>query len=134
MAGMNNIEGLTAKFGGNLSLSEKENGGVKIEKQVVEGALLGFHHSVVVEVFSLKLVNANAFIDQFTSPWKGREGVSIRALGGARFMAGFVGMRDMCRVLEADKPWLFRDDLVLVVEGVRYGRWADPLHLVTMWV
>lgn len=46
-----------------------ENGGVKIEKQVVEGALLGFH-SVVAEVFSMKPVNDNAFIDHFTSLWR----------------------------------------------------------------
>lgn len=47
--------------------------------------------------------------------------MSIRALGGARFMVRFVGRRDMCCVLEADKPWLFRDDLVLVVDGARHG-------------
>ncbi|KAM1398236.1 hypothetical protein ACFX2I_015707 [Malus domestica] len=134
MAGRQNIEGLAAKFGKSLSLSDKEKGGIKIEKKAVEGALLGFHYSVVAEVFSMKPVNENAFIDQFTSLWRGREGVSIRALGGMRFMARFVGQRDMCRVLEAEKPWLFRDDLVLVVDGERRGRWADSLHFVTMWV
>lgn len=82
----------------------------------------------------MKHVNENPFIDQFMSLWRGREGVSIRALGGARFMARFVGRRDMSRVLEAEKPWLFQDDLVLVVDGARHGCWTDSLHLVTMWV
>lgn len=63
-----------------------------------------------------------------------REVFSIRVLGGARFMARFVGLRDMCRVLEAEKPWLFRDDFVLEVDGTRHGHWVKPLHLVTMWV
>ncbi|KAB2617227.1 hypothetical protein D8674_013096 [Pyrus ussuriensis x Pyrus communis] len=40
----------------------------------------------------------------------------------------------MCRVLEVEKPWLFRDDMVLVVDGARHGLWAEPLHLATMWV
>ncbi|KAM1128421.1 hypothetical protein ACFX13_039067 [Malus domestica] len=40
----------------------------------------------------------------------------------------------MCRVLEADKPWLFQDDLVLVVDGAHHGRWGKPFHLVSMWV
>ncbi|KAB2635509.1 hypothetical protein D8674_026043 [Pyrus ussuriensis x Pyrus communis] len=40
----------------------------------------------------------------------------------------------MSRVLEAEKLWLFRDDLVLVVDGARHGRWVEPLHLVSMWV
>ena len=48
----------------------------------MEGALLGFHYSLVAEVFSNKAVNENGFIDQFTSLWIGKEGVSIRALGG----------------------------------------------------
>ncbi|KAB2626693.1 hypothetical protein D8674_020311 [Pyrus ussuriensis x Pyrus communis] len=82
----------------------------------------------------MKPVNDNAFIDQFTSLWRRREGVSIKALGGAHFMARFVGWRDTCRVLKAGKPWLFMDDMVLVVDGVQHGHWANPLHLVMMWV
>lgn len=96
--------------------------------------MLGFHYSVVAEVFTNKVVNDNGFIDQFTSLWKGREGVSIRALGGARFMARFIGRRDMCRVLKGEKPWLLHDDFVLVVDGAHHGRWAEPFHLVSMWV
>ena len=49
-------------------------------------------------------------------------------------MARFVGRRDMSRVLDADKAWLFRDDLVLVVDGSRHGCWAKVLSMVTMWV
>lgn len=37
-----NMVGLTLKFGTGLSLSEKEKGGIKIGKKEVEGALLGF--------------------------------------------------------------------------------------------
>ncbi|KAM1386256.1 hypothetical protein ACFX2F_032738 [Malus domestica] len=117
-----NMELLARKFGSNLSLLEKERGGIKIEKKDTEGALLGFHHSMVTEVLSTKAVNENGFIDQFTSLWGGNEGVSIRALGGALFMARFVGRLDMSRVLEADKPWLFQDDLVLVVDVIKAGK------------
>lgn len=49
-------------------------------------------------------------------------------------MARFVGRRDMVRVLEADKPWIFRDDLVLVADGACHTRWTKPLLLTTMWV
>ncbi|KAM1382081.1 hypothetical protein ACFX2F_034592 [Malus domestica] len=83
MNGKLNMESLAENFGTSLLLSEKEKGGIKIEKKVVEGALLGFHYSVVAE---------------------------------------------------GKKPWLFRDDLVLMVDGVRHGRWVEPLHLVSMWV
>ena len=128
------MDTLAQKFGSSLSLSAKEKCGLKIEKKDAEGALLGFHYSLVVEVFLNKVVNDNGFIDQFTSLWRGKEGVSIRALGGNRFMARFVGRRDMSRVLEADKPWLFRDDLVLMVDGSNHGRRSEPLSLATMWV
>ena len=128
------MELLARRFGSSVSLSDKERGGIKIEKKDTHGALLGFHHSIVAEVFSTKVVNENGFIDQFTSLWPGKEGVSIRALRGARFMARFVGRRDMYRVLEVDKPWVFCDDLVLVVDGARHTRWAEPLFLTTMWV
>ncbi|RXH80301.1 hypothetical protein DVH24_041448 [Malus domestica] len=50
MAGMQNMEGLASKFGSSLFLSEREKGGVKIEKKAVEGSLLGFHYSVVPEM------------------------------------------------------------------------------------
>ncbi|KAM1090527.1 hypothetical protein ACFX19_018348 [Malus domestica] len=66
--------------------------------------------------------------------WRRMDGVSIRALGWARFMARFVGHRDMCPVLEAEKPWLFWYDIVLVVDGACHDQWAEPLYLVTMWV
>ncbi|KAM1467363.1 hypothetical protein ACFX2I_032474 [Malus domestica] len=116
------MELLARKFGSNLSLLEKKRGGIKIEKKDTEGALLGFHHSVVTEVLSTKAVNENGFIDQFTSLRRGNEGVSIRALGGALFMARFVGCLDMSSVLEADKPWLFQDDLVLVVDVIKASK------------
>ncbi|KAB2622357.1 ribonuclease H protein [Pyrus ussuriensis x Pyrus communis] len=74
------MEGLVMKFGSSLFLSEKEKGGIKIGKK---------------DVFSLKSLNDNVFIDQFTSLWRGREGVSIRALGEARFMAQFVQLHNV---------------------------------------
>ena len=49
-------------------------------------------------------------------------------------MARFVGHHDMARVLEADKPWIFQDDLVLVADGARHTQWAEPIFLNTMWV
>ncbi|KAB2597306.1 hypothetical protein D8674_000226 [Pyrus ussuriensis x Pyrus communis] len=110
------MESLAKHFGSSVSLSEKERGGIKIEKKDTNGALLRFHHSIVAEVFSTKAINENGFIDQFTSLWRRKEGVSIQALGEARFMARFVGRRNMVRVLEADKPWVFQDDLEAVEE------------------
>ena len=121
MAGMQNMEGLAMKFGVSFPLSEKEKCGVKIDMKAMEGAPLGFHYSVVAEVFSMKPINENGFINQFTSPWRGNKGISIRALGGAQFMARLVDRRDMCCVLKADKRWLFRDDIVLVVDGAHHG-------------
>lgn len=130
-----NLEKLEKQFGLIFSLSNKEKIGVKIAPRGVEGALVGFHYSLIAEVFTIKEVNDHAFIDQFTPLWRGKEGVSIRALGGARFIARFIGKKDMLRVLEMDKPWVFRDDMVLVVDGSHEGRASDaPLFLVTIWV
>ncbi|RXH87634.1 hypothetical protein DVH24_034534 [Malus domestica] len=106
MIGKKNMEFLATKFGTSLSLSEKEKGGIKIEKKAVKGALLGFHYSVVVEVFSTKAVNENGIIDQFTSLWRGREGCQLGHSVG----------------------------LDLVVDGACHGQWAEPFHLATMWV
>lgn len=115
-------------------IEQGENWG-KIAPRDVEGALVGFHYSVIAEVFTVKEANDHAFIDLFTPLWRGKEGVSIRALGGARFIARFVGKKDMLRVLEMDKPWVFRDDMVLVVDGSREGRASyAPLFLATIWV
>lgn len=37
--------------------------------------------------------------------------------------------------MEADQPWTFRDDLVLLADGVREGRTGRaPLVMVSMWV
>lgn len=36
-------------------------------------------------------------------------------------------------MLKVEEPWLFRNDMVLVVDGARHGLWPDPLYLVTMW-
>lgn len=128
------MKALTRKFGSSFSLTENEKCGLKIEKNDADGALLGFHYSLMAEVFSNKAMNENGFINQFTSLWRENEGVSIRALGGNRFMARFVGRKDMSRVLDADKPWLFRDDLALLADGARHGCWAEALSIVTMWV
>ncbi|KAB2635508.1 hypothetical protein D8674_026042 [Pyrus ussuriensis x Pyrus communis] len=77
------MESLAQRFRTSLSLSENEKRRIKIEKKVVEGALLGFHYSVVAEIFTNKVVNDNGFLDQFTSLWRGMKGVSIKALGRA---------------------------------------------------
>ncbi|KAB2622222.1 hypothetical protein D8674_024404 [Pyrus ussuriensis x Pyrus communis] len=71
------MELFAGKFRYSLSLSEKERGGIKIEKKDTEGALLGFHHNVVAEVLSTKAVNENGFIDQFTSLWRGKDEVQL---------------------------------------------------------
>lgn len=49
-------------------------------------------------------------------------------------MARFVGRHEMLKVIDSDKPWLFKDDLVLVVYGARHRRWAEPLYLTMIWV
>lgn len=90
-------EALIAKFGTGLSLIAK--------------------YSVVVEVLTSKDVNDNGFIDQFTNLWRGRDRVSIRALGGLDLWFALLAERDMSRVLKAGKSWIIRDDLVLVVDG-----------------
>lgn len=90
---------------------------------------------MIAEVFTVKEVNDHAFIDQFTPLWRGKEEVSIRALGGAQFFVRFVGKKDMLKVLEINKPWVFRDDMVLVVDGSHKGRASDALlFLATIWV
>lgn len=86
-----NMKSLAQKFGTSLLLSEKENGGIKIQKKAVEGALLGFHYNVVAEVLQTKfsmtmglLINSLVYGEE----WRV---CLLRALGGAQFMARFVG-------------------------------------------
>lgn len=69
------MESLAKRFRSSVSLLEKEMGGIKIAKKDTDGALLGFHHNIVAELFSTKAINENGFIDQFTSLWRGKVGV-----------------------------------------------------------
>lgn len=69
------LEALGKPFGSSLELKENELRGVKIERKVVEGAPLGFHHNVLAVVFSSREINCETIIDQFMSLWRGREGV-----------------------------------------------------------
>lgn len=46
---------------------------------------------MVAEVLTTKDVHGEAFVDCFTSLWRGRDGVSIRDIEGWRFLARFVG-------------------------------------------
>lgn len=121
-----NLEELGARFGSNLILSEKELEGVCIERKDVEGALLGFQYTLIVEVLTGKEVKGDVFIDCFMSLWRGREGVSIREIGDRRFLARFAGQRDLQRVVDADQPWMFKNDLVLVADRTEKGlnRWT----------
>ena len=134
-SGKKEIESLGSRFGAKLKLSEKERGGINIERKDVEGALLGFQYTVIAEVLSTKVINEDAFIDCFMSLWRGKEGVSIRDIGDKRFLARFAGQRDLQRVVDADQPWTFRNDLVLVADRTESGanRWA-PLSMGTFWV
>lgn len=43
----------------------------------VEEALVGFHDIMIAKVLTFKVVNMDAFINRFTSLWRGKEGVSI---------------------------------------------------------
>lgn len=68
-----------------------------------------------------KDVHGEFFIDRFMSFWRGREWVFIRDLGDRRFLERFVGEQYMQRVLEADQPWIFKSDLVLVADHTLRG-------------
>ncbi|KAM1135531.1 hypothetical protein ACFX19_045215 [Malus domestica] len=129
------LEDLGFRFGSKLKLSEKEKEGINIERKEVEGALLGFQYTLIAEVLTTKEVNGEAFIDCFMSLWRGREGVSIRDIGERRFLARCTGQRDLSRVVDADQPWTFKHDLVLVADRTESGlnRWA-PLSVGTFWV
>ncbi|KAM2913098.1 hypothetical protein COP2_043793 [Malus domestica] len=128
------MDELGNRFGSKLRLSEKELGGVNIERKDVEGALLGFQYTMIAEVLTCKEVKGEVFIDCFMSLWRGREGVSIRDIGDRRFLARFASQRDMQRVLDVEQPWVFKQDLVMVADRSepRLNRWT-PLNLGTFW-
>lgn len=127
------VEELGQLLGTKLLLTDKEKTGVIIGRKEVEGALLGFHNVFLAEVLTEKTVNAEAFIDRFTSLWRGKEGVSIRVLGDQRFLIRFVAKWDMLRVLES--PWTFREDFVMVGDCMnrRDEQWKE-LSMGEMWV
>ncbi|KAM1056803.1 hypothetical protein ACFX13_030918 [Malus domestica] len=129
------VEDLGLGFRSKLRLSEKERGGIYIERKDVEGALLGLQYTMIAEVLTSKVVNGEVFVDCFMSLWRGREGVSIRDIGENRFLARFASQQDLLRVVEADQPWFFKGDLVMVADRSAKGlnRWT-LLHLGTFWV
>ncbi|KAM1777717.1 hypothetical protein ACFX11_044340 [Malus domestica] len=129
------MDELGSRFRSHLKLSEKERGCLSIERKDMEGALLGFQYSMVAEVLTTKEVKGDVFIDCFTSLWRGREGVSIRDIGDRRFLARFAGLRDLQRVLDADQPWSYKNDLVMVADRTEKGlnRWT-LLTLGVFWV
>ncbi|KAM1040976.1 hypothetical protein ACFX13_030941 [Malus domestica] len=129
------VEDLGLGFRSKLRLSEKELGGICIERKDVEGALLGLQYTMIAEVLTSKVVNREVFIDCFMSLWRGREGVSIRDIGENRFLARFASQQDLLRVADADQPWFFKGDLVMAADRSAKGlnRWT-PLHLGTFWV
>ncbi|KAM1660831.1 hypothetical protein COP2_003844 [Malus domestica] len=110
------MDELGSRFGSKLRLSDKERGGIIIERNDVEGAILGLQYTLIAEVLTSKEVNGEVFTDRFMSLWRGREGVSIRDIGNQRFLARFVGQQDLLRVVEADQPWTLKNDLVMVVD------------------
>ncbi|KAM1771771.1 hypothetical protein ACFX11_046549 [Malus domestica] len=115
------MDELGSRFGSKLRLSEKERGGIIIERKDVNGAILGLQYNFIAEVL--------------TSKERGREGVSIRDIGNRRFLARFAGQRDLLRVVKADQPCTFKNDLVIVADQTENGRnrWA-PLSEGTFWV
>lgn len=128
------MEELENRFGSKLKLSERERRGVKLEQEEVSDTLLGFHYSLVVEVLTHRSVNRDAFISVFTGLWRGAEGVSFREIGERRFLARFVGLRDLRRVLDME-PWSFSNSLVLVAEESRaLGDRGVPLSTGVFWV
>lgn len=129
------IEELGKNLGNKLYVIDKEKDVVVIDMKDVEEALIGFHYILLVEVLTEKAVNGEAFIDRFTSLWKGKEGVSIRDIGDRRFFIRFVAKWDMQRVLDSEFPWTFRDDFVMVGDCTnrREARWND-MSMRDMWV
>ncbi|KAM2065050.1 hypothetical protein EV1_027856 [Malus domestica] len=129
------MDELGSIFGSKLQLSEKERGGIIIERKDVEGAILGLQYTLIAEVLTSKEVNGEVFTDRFMSLWRGRKGVSIRDIGNRRFLARFASQRDLLRVVEADLPWTFKNDLVMVANRTENGRnrWA-PLSEGIFWV
>lgn len=83
---MRDMKELGSRFGFKLRLSNKKLRGISIKIKDVEGALLGFQYTMIVEVLTTKDVNGDVFIDCFMSLWRGREKVSIRDIGEPRFL------------------------------------------------
>lgn len=74
-----------------------------------------------MEVLISREMCGYAFIDCFSSLWIGQEGVSVRDIGEHRFLACFVRQRDLQRVMDADQPWTFKNDLVLLADRTGSG-------------
>ncbi|ONI17355.1 hypothetical protein PRUPE_3G153700, partial [Prunus persica] len=106
----------------------------KLEQEEVSDTLLGFHYSLVVEVLTHRSVNRDAFISVFIGLWRDAKGVSCREIRERRFLARFVGLRDLRRVLDME-PWSFSNSLVLVAEESRaLGYRGVPLSNGVFWV
>lgn len=61
------MEELGQNLGSELQFTDKEREGVVIGRKEVEEALIGFHSILLAEVLTERVVNAEAFIDRFTS-------------------------------------------------------------------
>lgn len=73
-------------MGSKLHLTDKEKDGVVIAKKDVEEALI----DLLAEVLTKRMVKGEAFIDRFTSLWRGKENVSIQDIGNQQFFIRFV--------------------------------------------
>ncbi|KAM1683213.1 hypothetical protein PS1_034669 [Malus domestica] len=129
------LEELGQSLEDKLQLTDKEKAGVVIERKDVEEALTGFHYMLLSEVLTDRVVHGEAFVDRFTSLWRGKEGVSIRDIEDHQFLVRFVAQRDMQWVLESDFPWTFQDDFVLVGDCTnrREARWG-VFSLGDLWL
>lgn len=129
------MEELGHNLGDMLQLTDKEKDGIVTERKDVEEALIGFHHILLAEVLIERVMHGEAFIDRFTSLWRGKEGVSIRDIGDQRFLIRFVAKRDMQLILDSEFPWTFRYDFVMVGDCTtrREARWKE-LSLGDKWI
>ena len=67
------VEELGQSLGTKIHLTDKEKKGVVIGRKDVEEELLGFHYVLLAKVLTKRTVNTEAFIDRFTSLWRGKE-------------------------------------------------------------
>lgn len=96
------MEDLEKQFGNHLCLSEREQGGIRIEARDGLDIRRGSQFSLLARVLTTKAVHSDGFVGVFSKLWYGDDGVSIKEIEPQKFLIRFANKKDKSRVVDME--------------------------------